>query len=1147
MQDDGLPTLNGVGGEQSSTLPMWITSTADASKTFYINSAADLKQLADEVNGANATADSKSGKTYILTKDIDLSAYANDNDGEGWTPIGTYVDGTANDKPFAGVFDGQNHTITGLKIYSSYNYRGLFGIARGVNNAKKAQIKNVIVKNASVRGVTYVGAMVGSYGNEYTEALTGCAMQGGSVHGVGNYVGGVAGEVKSVSIFGCYATGSVSGKYSTGGVVGIAEKDVANCYATGNVSVTASFVGGVVSQVTAGSVTNCYATGNVSGISFVGGVVGQGGVSITGCVALGRVMSGTGTDYNRVVGGTGTDGTIGGCYAWSGMTVNGEKVTTDAEKVMSKPHGADLSYTSEALNVPFKTIFGDDAFGDGNAWCDNGNNKLPTLKNVGGTQSSALPLWITNTDTTGNTFYIYDAADLKQLADEVNGTGVDADSKSGKTYKLANDIDLSAYADDESGKGWTPIGTDTKPFAGIFNGQNHTIKGLKIARSEVDYQGLFGYVKGASNAAKAQIKNVVVKDVHISGDGFVGTVVGFYGDDCDVLADCAMVGGSVTGADTNVGGIVGQSKMSEIKECYATGTVIGDGNTGGIVGVTLNANAKVIQCYTTGDVSGPHDVGGVAGYATGDVENCYTTGDVVGTGGNTGGVVGHASANVEYCYSTGNVSSQMSTVGGVAGHCSSNITNCVALGQKVSAAGSVNRVSATGKTFSGCYAWSDMAVKVGVNEAGPVYDGEANNSNGANLASSNGLLYTEDGAFGWTGFDGDGADAVWELRNTTAGKLPKLIGTADDPVMNLAQTATNKKEFRIKFSHTAGTGGTALVDAILGMPMPSISKPTRNGYTLVGYFDTNQATGGTMYYDANAASARNWDRASGGVNLYARWMDASAASASIFDVEISGVKGTDLTTPQTITLSLTGTAFNIISKDVDVSDWFTASNLPVGLSAKIAEDVVAGALSATITISGIPTVDKSASIAITIPAARLASNADLAVTPNANAKWKIDAEPAAEDDTPKPGIPGVVLDVTTQGSVAEAASSGSAIVAAGRLNVRSGAGLGFSILGKLTRGDTVAVQAIQNGWAKIAYQQSTGYVSTTYLDQLTLGMASSTGKVLCRMLNVRDLPSTQGEVVGQLPRGTVLTFDSFRDGWGRIAGTQTWVCLKYIG
>lgn len=86
--------LKVVKGEQSSELPSWMLGSET---TIYITTAQQLKQLADEVNAG----DSKSGKTYLLANDIDLS-------GLNWVPIGYYIDwNNSNNKPFSGVFDGR--------------------------------------------------------------------------------------------------------------------------------------------------------------------------------------------------------------------------------------------------------------------------------------------------------------------------------------------------------------------------------------------------------------------------------------------------------------------------------------------------------------------------------------------------------------------------------------------------------------------------------------------------------------------------------------------------------------------------------------------------------------------------------------------------------------------------------------------------------------------------------------------------------------------------------------------------------------------------------------------------------------------------------------------------------------------------------
>jgi hypothetical protein len=67
-----------------------------------------------------------------------------------------------------------------------------------------------------------------------------------------------------------------------------------------------------------------------------------------------------------------------------------------------------------------------------------------------------------------------------------------------------------------------------------------------------------------------------------------------------------------------------------------------------------------------------------------------------------------------------------------------------------------------------------------------------------------------------------------------------------------------------------GINGTESVEVLQGQPMPTqgLIAPTRNGYTFGGYYDT--VSGDNQYYTAALASAKNWDKASGGL-LFARW------------------------------------------------------------------------------------------------------------------------------------------------------------------------------------------------------------------------------------------------------------------------------------
>ena len=663
-----------------------------ADTPFQIAGAAQLAELAQYVNAGDATFVSAH---YVLTDDVNLSAYGN------WTPIGTMA------QPFAGVFDGQNHVVTGLKIDRSQGEcQGLFGCVNSRDANRKAQVKNVIVKDAQIRTKNRSGAVVGFYGGwaSQMEPLENCAMVGGNIEGcvdragydqaasIGGVVGqsdadvrfcystgtvivpqsaceigGVAGWVDG-NVQSCYAAGSMDiFPYSTyqifniGGLAGRVDDDVSDCYSTVDVvglgDYTINF-GGVAGTV-GGSVTRCFATGNVQAWMTVGGVagtVGTWGGSLTDCVALNGAVSGTVSNSKGIsrVGNVlkSEGGSESGNYANEGIPKAGKDKDT-----LLAADGTDLTYDdTNGLSRQFETIFG------GNSAWTYAENGLPTLKNVGGTQSSELPSWMLGSETT---FYITTAQQLKQLADEVNA----GDSKRDKTYLLANDIDLSAYAN------WVPIGRfdppdDMLPFSGVFDGQGYSITGLKISGNE-DARGLFGYTHLAT------IRNVVIRNPEIQGGDKVGALVGQQAYSSEGIENCAVIGGKIQGIN-RAGGLVGNMEESPIKNCYTTCEV-------------------AVTFSKAGGIVGAHKVGS-------GLENCYATGNVSGSE-KSGGIAGEAR----------------------------NVERCVALGQTVTGKSS-NRVTDSVR-ISDVYAWSGMKVN-GIT----VTDGAANNENGADLVCNGGAL-----------------------------------------------------------------------------------------------------------------------------------------------------------------------------------------------------------------------------------------------------------------------------------------------------------------------------------------------------------------------------------------------------------------------
>ena len=77
------------------------------------------------------------------------------------------------------------------------------------------------------------------------------------------------------------------------------------------------------------------------------------------------------------------------------------------------------------------------------------------------------------------------------------------------------------------------------------------------------------------------------------------------------------------------------------------------------------------------------------------------------------------------------------------------------------------------------------------------------------------------------------------------------------------------KKYTIALDQQSGSGGTNSVTATYGLAMPSITLPTRTGYTFGGYYALANGEG-TQYYAASGASASNWNIA-GTTTLYAKW------------------------------------------------------------------------------------------------------------------------------------------------------------------------------------------------------------------------------------------------------------------------------------
>ena len=259
----------------------------------------------------------------------------------------------------------------------------------------------------------------------------------------------------------------------------------------------------------------------------------------------------------------------------------------------------------------------------------------------------------------GDGSYTVTTADgLKNVAKLVN--------EEGKTdINITLDTDLTLTGE------WTPIGTESQPYTGTFNGKDKTITGLTVNQEGTNYVGLIGYL-----GSGGKVQNVVLEGVQITSDNSSGYAGGVAGDSWGTIENCS-VSGSVSGT-TFVGGVVGSQWGGSITGCNSSATVKGVIFAGGIAGET-NSGASLTGCYATDDVTVENDgtnnshAGGVVGYNGGcTLTACYATGSVTGSGSGTiyvGGVTGSNNLGIlTACYhAKGDVSGPTGTTGGVAG------------------------------------------------------------------------------------------------------------------------------------------------------------------------------------------------------------------------------------------------------------------------------------------------------------------------------------------------------------------------------------------------------------------------------------------------------------------------------------------------
>lgn len=240
-----------------------------------------------------------------------------------------------------------------------------------------------------------------------------------------------------------------------------------------------------------------------------------------------------------------------------------------------------------------------------------------------------------------------------------------------KHFKLFCDIDLGEYGGTE----FNVIGNNVNAFAGVFDGNGHTISDFSYVSTGTNNIGLFGYVDSVSS----EIRNVGLIDPNVdAGTGnYAGSLVGYLKNGS--VVDCYCDGGSVSG-DWYVGVVIGINRSDAVSSCWASGDATANHHAGGLIGYN---NGSVSESYASGRAISNNDyAGGLVGLnSLGTISKCYASGDASAETSSAGGLVGYNNYGaISNCYARGDANSSDFAGGLIGKNYSGTVTNCYAKG-----------------------------------------------------------------------------------------------------------------------------------------------------------------------------------------------------------------------------------------------------------------------------------------------------------------------------------------------------------------------------------------------------------------------------------------------------------------------------------
>lgn len=303
--------------------------------------------------------------------------------------------------------------------------------------------------------------------------------------------------------------------------------------------------------------------------------------------------------------------------------------------------------------------------------------------------------------TVADPYQIATADQFKAFAALVNSGKTSVSGILTKDIALNDTSNYDDWGADNPDNVWSPIGSATSPYQGVFDGNNHYVDGLfidttltvSLAGGFADSSiGLFAQI-GASGT----VRNIKMRDAYVSisvvtdtagvtdlnemlfRTGVNGGIA--VGKNSGIVKNITLISGKfhgVSGQFFRAGAIAGRND-GLLYNCvnYAEVYIRRNGNVwvdvGGIVG---NDAGDVGDCLNYGNITSENTVGGIAGLLTkeGRLFNCANYGIITSTNSllaYVGGIVGKANSGLIDCvYNLGAVAVEAADnviAGGIAG------------------------------------------------------------------------------------------------------------------------------------------------------------------------------------------------------------------------------------------------------------------------------------------------------------------------------------------------------------------------------------------------------------------------------------------------------------------------------------------------